>query len=294
MKKIYFLTVLFLSLSMALLGQSSPCPLQIHLERTLGYTNNDYRVYYYVGYDYNPVYLVLDAETESFDTTLLLEPDTRFELYTARGGSDFVCRITAGSGSVFQDSYYPQYTTPDPCSPVCLLSVEYGCVNSLENISTPWWLSVYMERGDGYWTSLFNTYDVNITGGETHYDSFFVSLGKPLHFEWTNPAPDDNFYFFIVDNSTGDTVFRKNVGQHLDDGYLDFVYTPNCGGGGGNGGGGSTEPTECPLAIHLERTLGESSDDYRVFVDGTDAGGTPFYYVITLDASTESFDDTLT
>lgn len=294
MKKIYFLTVLFLSLSMALLGQSSPCPLQIHLERTLGYTNNDYRVYYYVGYDYNPVYLVLDAETESFDTTLLLEPDTRFELYTARGGSDFVCRITDGSGSVFQDSYYPRYTTPDPCSPVCLLSVEYGCVNSLENISTPWWLSVDMERGDGYWTSLFNTYDVNITGGETHYDSFFVSLGNPLHFEWTNPAPDDNFYFFIVDNSTGDTVFRKNVGQHLDDGYLDFVYTPNCGGGGGNGGGGSTEPTECPLVIHLERTLGESSNDYGVAVNGTDAEGIYFYSYIMLDAETESLDTILT
>lgn len=204
MKKIYFLTVLFLSLSMALLGQSSPCPLQIHLERTIGASNTDYKVYYYVDYDYeNRVYLVLDAYTESFDTTLLLGPDARFRLSAEypNYGWDFVCRITDGSGYVFEDNYFPEYNTVDPCTPSCPFSIHYGSTQPIYSISEPQrqWLTVYAENEWGYGDYLESTYNSSWTEDYEASRDFFAPTGKPLLIDWTNPDPTNNsFYFYSI------------------------------------------------------------------------------------------------
>lgn len=258
-------------------GSTAPteCPLAIHLERTLGESSDDYRVFV-DGTDAGgtPFYyeITLDASTESFDDTLTLRPHTEFLMGTYDGGSDFSCAISDESGIIYEGGYYPSFRTLDPCSPRCTLTVAYGSTSYLATNYTNW---IYIYSGSdtvNYW-DYFENYH-GIYAGEDYSHDFYVTSGEPLHFQWTNPAPENNdFFFFIIDNATGDTVYRKNAGDYLPDGYLNYSFTPNCGGSSGGEGGDTVtvcdDSNRCPLNISVERTGNAPNGNYDYVLEYT-------------------------
>lgn len=264
---------------------SDNCALQIHLERTLGYSSSAYSVYYTVNDNWSSrTLLELDPSTASFDTTLLLPPSTTFELWGSTGGSDFNCQITDGSGGVYTGSYYPNYKTLDACSPVCDLYVTYGCSDTLLSISEPRWIQVF--AGDNNYNPWGNLYQSSWTAiGRTYGTMIPVSAGFPLRFVWTEPDEvNHNSYFVLRDNATNQELFRKNAGEVLPNGEF-LVYTPNCGSCGAS--------DRCPLTIHLERNANDPDHPGEYILEYFVGGDYSALHEIHLGPSESSKDTTL-
>ena len=227
------------------------CPLYVHLERTVGVSNDNYTVSVMLEGMYQGE-IILSPEQSSLDTTLMFCPNRSVQLNSGWAGDDFICTVTDAFGkttalNVWDEYHWEQintYVTGNVCAEQCVLMLDFGSTRTFQSVNQyePW-LAIY--AGDSYMPYM-EFYQSDWYENSYRNVSIPVSVNVPLRFVWHDPDPENHsVWFSVYDTIAQLQVCSKEAGVTLADGQI-ATYTPTCSTG-------CVTEEQCPMQIHISR-----------------------------------------